>query len=584
MKSLKIGTKMAILMLLVILSIVFVATISIHEMQTQKNVSLETLDTQIRNSFDKQIKEQVENANSMLQAVYDQHLAGVYTKEEAEKKGFDLLRNLRYGESGYFWGDKTDGTCVVLLGSDTEGTNRTDAKDANGFLFVKAIKEVAMEGGGYTDFAFPRAGETEALPKRGYSVLFEPFNLVFGTGNYTDYIDTYIAEQKGIVENSIHKSIIQLVIIIALCLLVSIGLGLYIVAGVVIPLRKLNKATNELAKGNLDTEIDIDSTDEVGQLALSMGLLTGRLKNYITYIDETSDLLEELGNGNLELTFKNSFEGEFAKIKQALIDTSELLNTTLSQINIAGEQVASGSDQVANGAQALSQGATEQASSIQELSATINEVSIQIIKTSENAAIAKELALVSSDATERSKIQMQQMIASMSEISETSAEIGKIIKAIEDIAFQTNILALNAAVEAARAGTAGKGFAVVADEVRNLAGKSAESAKITAALIERSIRAVEQGTIIVSETAKSLEEVVIGAEKSSEIIQLIATASEEEATSISQVNMGVEQIAAVVQTNSATAEESAAASEELSGQSQLLEQLIQKFKLKSNIF
>ncbi len=582
MKSMKIKTKMAILMLLVVLSGISVAGMAIFKMQDQKEIVMETMELQIRADFDQKIKEQVDNAVSVLQRVYDDHLAGVYTKEEAEKIGANLLRNMRYGTDGYFWADKKDGTCVVLLGKDTEGTNRADAKDANGFPFIQEIKNQALQGGGFTDFAFPKAGETDASPKRGYSVYFEPFDWVLGTGNYTDFIDNYIAEQSGIVEAGIQKSIFDLIVIILVCVAVSCSLGLYIVISIVRPIGKLNKVTRALAEGNLDTEIGINSGDEVGQLAASMGILTERLKTYIKYIDEISYLLEEMGHGNLSLAFQNTYDGDFAKVKQALTTTADMLNDTLTQINIAAEQVASGSEQVAAGAQGLSQGATEQASAIQELSASMNEVSAHSEKTAKNAEEAKAIAIETTNVIHRGKDQMNLMVKSMEEISNTSNEIGKIIKAIEDIAFQTNILALNAAVEAARAGEAGKGFAVVADEVRNLAGKSAESAKNTAALIEKSVYAVEQGVNIVNETAKSLDDVVNSADKSTRIIQFIADASEEQATSIEQVNLGVEQIAAVVQTNSATAEESAAASEELSGQSMMLKELIGQFKLKGN--
>ncbi|NCC88476.1 MAG: hypothetical protein EOM05_11555 [Clostridia bacterium] len=264
-----------------------------------------------------------------------------------------------------------------------------------------------------------------------------------------------------------------------------------------------------------------------------------------------------------------------------MLNTSEMLNSTLYEFNVASDQVASGSNQVASGAQALSQGATEQASSIEELSATVNEITTQIKETAENAEKAKQISIDASVATNQSQQQMEKMIAAMNEISNTSNEIGKIIKNIDDIAFQTNILALNAAVEAARAGLAGKGFAVVAEEVRNLAGKSAESAKITATLIESSLNAINNGSKIVSDTAKSLEDVVIGSKNSSEVIQSIADASIEQSQSIAQVNIGIGQISDVVQTNSATAEESAAASEELSGQAQMLKELISKFKLKN---
>ncbi len=274
-KSLKIKTKMAVLMLLVVLSGICVAGASIYRMEKQKDLFLLTMEQEIRTEFDQKIKEQVDCALSVLQSVYNAHLDGVYSKDEAEKIGLDTLRNMRYGEDGYFWADKTDGTCVVLLGKDTEGTNRADAKDANGFGFIQAIKEQAMNGGGYTDFVFPKPGETDPSPKRGYSAYFAAFDLVLGTGNYTDYIDDYIVEQNAIVQAGIQKSIFGLLIIILICVAVSCSLGIYIVLSIVRPIGKLNKITQALAEGNLDAEVDIDSNDEVGLLAKSMSVLTG---------------------------------------------------------------------------------------------------------------------------------------------------------------------------------------------------------------------------------------------------------------------------------------------------------------------
>lgn len=346
------------------------------------------------------------------------------------------------------------------------------------------------------------------------------------------------------------------------------------------PLKKLTETTDKLAAGDLDVSLEVRSKDEVGRLGQSMNVLVARLKTYIAYIEEVSDLLTQMGNGDLNLSFAQSYDGDFRRIKEALIQASDMLNDTLAECNTAAEQVASGSEQVAVGAQALSQGATEQASSIEELSATIGEVSMQIQETAENARKARAISIQSNTATQQGQQQMEKMVDAMGEISKTSTEIGKIIKNIDDIAFQTNILALNAAVEAARAGTAGKGFAVVADEVRNLAGKSAESAKNTAILIDNALRAINNGTAIVSDAAKSLEEVVEGSKRSVQAIEDIADSADKQAFSMTQINQGVEQISAVVQTNSATAEESAAASEELSSQAQMFKDLIGRFTLK----
>ena len=363
-------------------------------------------------------------------------------------------------------------------------------------------------------------------------------------------------------------------IMLFLCLVIYIS-----AKKMISPLRKLADVSDKIAEGDLDVEIDVRTNDETAFLAKSFEKTVVRLKSYIAYIEELSELLRQIGTGDFRLTFKQSYEGEFAMVKDALMYTTEMVKDTLIQISMAADQVASGSDQVSSGAQALSQGATEQASSIEELSATMNDISDQIKQTAENATKAKAIALEASHATTYGQEQMEHMVEAMEDISRTSNEIGKIIKNIDDIAFQTNILALNAAVEAARAGNAGKGFAVVADEVRNLASKSAESAKNTSILIESALRAIEKGTHIVNSTAKSLEDIVRGSEQSTEIIQYIADASNEQAQAMSQVNLGVEQISAVVQTNSATAEEEAAASEELSAQAQLLKELMSNFEL-----
>lgn len=272
--------------------------------------------------------------------------------------------------------------------------------------------------------------------------------------------------------------------------------------------------------------------------------------------------------------------GEFASIKASGNKIIGTLNDALSQIHRASNQVASGSEQVSSGAQSLSQGATEQASSIEELAATINELSEQVKQTAQNSSDINVLIEAAGNGVEGSNQQMKEMMSAMTRINESSSEIEKIIKTIEDIAFQTNILALNAAVEAARAGTAGKGFAVVADEVRSLASKSAEAAKDTTVLINHSLEAVAEGNRIARETQISLLNVVEKAQKITVGMAKITEAASMQAEGIAQVTTGVDQISSVVQTNAATAEESAATSQELSSQSSLLKDLVGRFRLK----
>ena len=318
-----------------------------------------------------------------------------------------------------------------------------------------------------------------------------------------------------------------------------------------------------------------------------MGVLAEQVRRLIrklqVIIDDENKFLAKMAAGDftVDSICEGEYTGGFHPLLVSFRGIAEKLNDTMLQISQSSAQVANGSEQVSSGAQALSQGATEQASSVQELAASISEISDKVNENADNAQQANAMAGSVSMEMNVSNDKMQQMMQAMGNISSCSGEIGKIIKTIEDIAFQTNILALNAAVEAARAGTAGKGFAVVADEVRNLAGKSAEASRNTSVLIENSMKAVENGTRIAGETAQSLLQAVNAVNEMTGIIEQISKASSEQAEAISQITMGIDQISSVVQTNSATAEESAAASEELSSQSQLMKSLVGRFKLKS---
>ena len=258
------------------------------------------------------------------------------------------------------------------------------------------------------------------------------------------------------------------------------------------------------------------------------------------------------------------------------------MNSVFSEISSAADQVDSGTNEVSNGSQALSQGATEQASAIEQLTASVSEVAVQTRQNALNANQANEISASTRSSAITGNEQMQDMLHSMKEINQSSTDISKIIKVIDEIAFQTNLLALNAAVEAARAGQHGKGFAVVAEEVRNLSARSANAAKETTAMIEGSIKKVEEGTKIANNTAQALNMIVEGVEKSSQLVGDIATASNNQASAVAQINTGIEQVSQVVQTNSATAEQSAAASVELSEQTQLLKEMVGKFKLRNN--
>lgn len=348
---------------------------------------------------------------------------------------------------------------------------------------------------------------------------------------------------------------------------------------VIAPVLEEQAVLSEVSKGNLNVSV---VGEYKGDHAIIKNALNETINMISGYINDINNTLSQLSQGNLDIDIKGEYIGDFVGIKNSLKTIINSLNEVLGSIKISAEQVASGARQIADSSQVLASGATGQASSIEQLTATINSISEKIKLNANKSNDAKSLTAAGSDAAKKGNSSMNEMLTSIKEINESSNSISKIIKVIDDIAFQTNILALNAAVEAARAGQYGKGFAVVADEVRNLAEKSALAAKETASLIEGSIKKVETGTEIANETASDLNKIVEGTTKSAELLKEISEISIEQETSISQINIAINQVSQIVHTNSATSEQTAASSEELSSQADTLMNMVGRFKLRNS--
>ncbi|MDX2493642.1 MAG: bacteriohemerythrin [Desulfuromusa sp.] len=363
--------------------------------------------------------------------------------------------------------------------------------------------------------------------------------------------------------------------ILGICaLLIGSIFAFFITRSMTVPMKKTVKMIEDLENGRLGTRLQMQRTDEIGQLAETMDRFADSLEN------EVVSSLQKLANG--DLTFEIQPRDEHDQVRGSLKKLGEDLNQIMQQIQTASYQIDSGSSQVSESAQSLSDGAAQSAASVEEISSSMNEIGRQTNTSTENAQQANQLSTSASASANTGSERMAEMINAMGEINSAGKDIGKIIKVIDEIAFQTNLLALNAAVEAARAGQHGKGFAVVAEEVRNLAARSAKAASETAELIEGSIQKANNGTQIAERTAGALEEIVGSISKVSDLIEEIATSSNEQAQGISQVNIGMQQIDQVIQQNTASAEESAATSEELSSQAAELKHQLSRFKLKGS--
>lgn len=477
----------------------------------------------------------------------------------------NIVDNIKIGDTGSAYIIKADATCIAHKNRELVYTMNNAVTAAQQNKSLEALAELEKKA---------NAGET-VFGKYTFQNITK-FAVLAPINNTNGWAFVVNVAYDEYMQQTVNTTIFAAIITV-IALVTAAVFNIKLANSITNPVLKLSKASERLAEGDLDIIISHRGNDELGNLADSFNTTVERLDSYIKDI---ARMCRDISEGNFDVRQMADFKGAFKEIVTSIDGIINNLSITMTQISNSAEKVNIGADQVAAGAQSLAQGAAEQASSAEELSATVQEISIHIKNNAENADMASREAKHAGEQIIRSNASMSELKTAMDEIESKSGEISKIIKAIDDIAFQTNILALNAAVEAARAGLAGKGFAVVADEVRNLASKSAEAAKNTTVLIEETLVAIGKGTDIANRTADALSASVEATNGVIGRINEIALATTVQAESVSQISMRISQISNVTQTNSAVSEESAAASEELTGQARELRQLISRFNLR----
>ena len=488
MNNVKVQTKLIIVMLATIVALVLCAVISSESMKQLQSKALETLEADERASYDEQIKQQVDNVISLCQTIYDQYQAGVYTEEEAKKLAADEIRQLRYGDAGYFWVDQYDGTNVVLLGNDTEGTNRMETKDANGYQMVKEIIRVGQEAdGGYTDYVFPKEGETEPSPKRSYSKAFEPFGWVIGTGNYTDYIDDQVASIEKDFSSYVTGRMTLFIISTLIEGIIVVLLLIMIIISIIRPLKKCISSIGVMEQGDFSQAMGtalLKRRDDFGKLAASLESMR----------NEMSGLIGEVKSQATEIT----------RMVQEIDDNIQALDEEIENVSATTEELAAGMEETAASSEEINAMSHEIESAAKSIATRSQDGATEADDIRDRAVGIKKTTTENDERTKAIHAEINEGLTKALEDIKVVDQIGALAESIMEITGQTNLLALNASIEAARAGEAGKGFAVVADEIRVLA----EQSKAAVVHIQDVTKNVVESVTNLADGAKKLLEFV----------------------------------------------------------------------------
>lgn len=484
--------------------------------QNQKR-EIKQLQTLLMQDYDTQIKNNITIVKDVVEYIDKFGQEFNIPADSVKIFAAKVIREVKYGESGYFWADYSNGQNIFIKGSATEGKMRWDIKDAKGNYLVQNIVNAALKGNGFSEYWWPKANTTEPLPKRSYSAYYKPFDWVIGTGNYFDDIDLILKTQEAESRKAFQKAIGIVVIILGIFAVLIIAVSIIIGRRISQPIISLVSKTEAIGQGNINVTFDTGSKDEVGQLSQALNNMLDKLRSVI----------------------------------QNITDGSEYISKASQQLSIASEK--------------LSEGANEQASSIEEVSATMEQITSNIEQNMENAK-ATEIVSIEADKS------IREVSEKSLEVLSANKNITQKISIITDIAFQTNILALNAAVEAARAGEHGKGFAVVAAEVRKLA----ENSKVAA---DEIVTLAENGLKMTEDSGKVMQETLPRIEKTTASIKGISSASVEQNNGAVQVNSAIQQLNIITQQNASASSELAKSAELLASQSETLQNSVAFFKL-----
>ena len=488
MNNIKVQTKMIIVILATMAALLLCTIFSAQSMKELQSKALDTMETDEREAYDEQIKQQVDNVISLCQTIYDQYQAGVYTEAEARKLAADEIRQLRYGDSGYFWVDQYDGTNVVLLGNDTEGTNRMETKDANGYQMVKEIIRVGQEAdGGYTDYVFPKEGETEPSPKRSYSKAFEPFGWVIGTGNYTDYIDDQVASIEKDFSSYVTGRMTLFIISTLIEGIIVVLLLIMIIISIIRPLKKCISSIGVMEQGDFSQAMGtalLKRRDDFGKLAASLESMR----------NEMSGLIGEVKSQATEIT----------RMVQEIDDNIQALDEEIENVSATTEELAAGMEETAASSEEINAMSHEIESAAKSIATRSQDGATEADDIRDRAVGIKKTTTENDERTKAIHAEINEGLTKALEDIKVVDQIGVLAESIMEITGQTNLLALNASIEAARAGEAGKGFAVVADEIRVLA----EQSKAAVVHIQDVTKNVVESVTNLADGAKKLLEFV----------------------------------------------------------------------------